>query len=142
STAAMRNGQSIRGNEDADVSSVVVVMCLFTCHPGRAQREPGTITAALAIPHQSWLWIPDSRCAASGMTASLRPETERLLQVIPLGACRGKRGARIGGPVDHGAVIEPHVLAAEQLGEHEPVGRGPMPRVAVGQRGTCGQRRG
>jgi hypothetical protein len=48
-------------------------------HPGRASsaftrvcdalwREPGSITTALAILHSSWLWVPDSRCAASGMT--------------------------------------------------------------------------
>src|SRR6187401_1422551 len=41
------------------------------CHPGRAEREPGSInTGQSNEPRISWLWVPDSRCAASGMTAS------------------------------------------------------------------------
>src|ERR1043166_1965185 len=64
----------------------------------------------------------------------LRPEAELLLQVIPLGARRGKRAAGVGGPVDHRAVIELHVLAAENLGEDEPVRRRPVPGVAIGHR--------
>src|SRR4029077_20521350 len=49
-------------------------------------------------------------------------EAELLLQVIPLGARGGKRPARVGGPVDHRAVIQLHVVAPKNLGQHEPVG--------------------
>src|SRR5438034_3429838 len=71
--------------------------------------------------------------------ADLRAEAKRLLQVIPLGPVGRKRTARVRGPIDHRAVIELHVGAAEQFRQHEPVGRGPMAGVAIGHRRTARQ---
>src|SRR5665811_2029390 len=60
--------------------------------------------------------------------------TELLLQVVPFGA-RGFDGAAgIAGPFHHRAGIEPGVVAAEQFVQHEPVGRGPVAGVAIGDR--------
>src|ERR1043165_701528 len=102
STAAIRNGQSSRGNS-AGVDSVVVLISVW----------------------------PD---AGPSTGAQLRPEAELLFQVIPLGAGRGKRAAGVRGPVDHRAVVELHVLAAEHFRQHEPVGRRPMAGVAIRNR--------
>src|SRR5215213_2589310 len=43
----------------------MVIVPHTTCHPGRAQREPGSPSSIRARER----WIPDSRFAASGMTA-------------------------------------------------------------------------
>src|SRR5665811_1572331 len=60
--------------------------------------------------------------------------TELLLQVVPFGA-RGLNGAAgIAGPFHHRAGIEPGIIAAEQFVQHEPIGRGPMAGVAIGDR--------
>src|SRR5207244_6987566 len=84
---------------------------------------PSSQTSATrtAAPSPAALRNSQSRCGASAagvsavvlMISILRPirkrsgtEAELLLQVIPLGARGGKRAARIGGPVDHRAVIE------------------------------------
>src|ERR1043165_3430364 len=133
SAAAIRNGQSRRRIAVLlDVSSAAVVM--LYCVP------PAPLIPAQAGIQGSRSGSPLSRGRAE--SCCLRPEAERFLQVVPFGARRGERPARIRGPVDNGAVIEPHVLAAEQLGEHEPVGRGPVAGVAVGDGGSCGRVRG
>ena len=46
---------------------------------------------------------------------------------------------RIGGPFDHRAVVEPHVGPAQHHRQHEPVGRRPVPGVAIGHDRAGGQ---
>src|SRR6266700_1106808 len=115
STAAIRNGQSRRGSATAGDESVVVLMNLSS---DAAHRD------------------------ANAGIGALSAETQRLLQVIPLGAVGRKRTGSVRGPVDHRAVVEPDIGAAEQFRQHEPIRRRPMTRIAVGDGGAAGQRRG
>ena len=66
-----------------------------------------------------------------GPAAGSGAEAERLLHIVPAGARRGDRAARVGGPLDHRAVVEAHVGPTEHHRQHEPVGRRPMAGVAV-----------
>src|SRR5262245_1430971 len=65
-------------------------------------------------------------------------EAESLFQIVPLRARRFNRPTRVAGPIDHRACIEPRFLPVQQLVQHEPVGRRPMPRVAVAHGGPRG----
>src|SRR4029079_11927385 len=46
------------GGVDGRDFHFVFVLILSTCHPGRAQREPGSITTALTISLDLCLWVP------------------------------------------------------------------------------------
>src|SRR5262249_42322165 len=89
----------------------------------------GTLSGAAA---------PRVTAAVMGLAHAIgsAPEAERLLEVVPLGAGRHDWTVCGRGPRDHRAVIQARILAAKDLRQHEPVGRGPMARVAVGDDGA------
>src|SRR5215475_5771162 len=65
-------------------------------------------------------------------------EAKGLFQIVPLRARRFNRPTPVAGPIDHRACVEPCFLPVEQLVQHEPVGRRPVPCIAVAHRGTRG----
>src|SRR5581483_2652720 len=69
-------------------------------------------------------------------------EAKGLLQIVPLRARRFNRTVSVTGPFHHRTGIELRVLPAQQLVEHEPVGRSPVAGVAIvhnrtGRSGVC-----
>src|SRR5262245_59647018 len=63
-------------------------------------------------------------------------EAHGLLQIVPFRARGFNRPACIAGPLDHRTGVEPGFRTAEQFVQHEPIGRGPMTRIAVAHRRT------
>src|SRR5215470_12039675 len=63
-------------------------------------------------------------------------EAYGLLQIVPFRARGFNRPACIAGPVDHRPGIEPGLCPAQKFVQDEPIGRGPMARVAVAYRRT------
>ena len=68
------------------------------------RRAPRT-----AVRSQQCSWLVSLRLVLRGGSGA---EAERLLHVVPAGARRRNRAARVGGPFDHRAVVEPHVRPA------------------------------
>src|SRR6185369_13648544 len=58
-------------------------------------------------------------------------EAYGLLQIVPFRARGFNRSASIAGPLDHRAGIEPGLCPPEQFVQDEPIGRGPVARIAV-----------
>src|SRR5262245_64112586 len=79
-----------------------------------------------------------ARLAVVMETPKRRSGTEAygLLQIVPFRARGFNRPACIAGPLDHRAGIEPSLCPPQQFVQDEPIGRGPVARVAVAYRRT------
>src|SRR6185295_8993989 len=79
-----------------------------------------------------------ARLAVVMKTPKRRSGTEAycLLQIVPFRARGFNRPACIAGPLDHRAGIKPGFCPPEQFVQNEPIGRGPVARVAVAHRRT------
>src|SRR5215475_10025094 len=64
-------------------------------------------------------------------------QAKGLFQIVPFRARGFNRPARVAGPIDHRACIEPRFLPVEQLVQDEPVGGCPVPGIAIAHGGTC-----
>ena len=102
------------------------------------QSSRGTVARTVGSAVAAVMDVAIGMRHALGITG----RADRLLEIVPARARGFDRPAGIGGPLDHGAGIEPHVLAAEQLGQDKPVGRRPMAGVAVADDRAFRQRRG
>ena len=60
---------------------------------------------------------------------------QEILHLVHVGLAGYQRVRSVGRPFDHRAVIELHVVAAQDLGQHEPVRRRPVAGVAVADDG-------
>src|SRR5438477_4926444 len=73
------------------MAAALTVMFIFSpCHPGRAKREPGSITTALTILLSLFLWVPGLRSVA-GTTSNLEIHPVAALEHQDLARLVGRR---------------------------------------------------
>src|SRR5262245_9761773 len=107
----------------------IAVAAMAALRYGQSCRAAAAGTAGAAVLTDV-IAVQLIRAARTGKRSGAA--AKHLLEVVPFGAGGGQRAARIGAPLGHRAGIDPHVLAAQDFGQDEPVGGCPMAGVAIG----------